>query len=142
MIFDTLGSGPDEDRHLKGKAQPIADQPEQNPRNASRPEIPHHNLPACAISGPALLQTEQVLLRRAPELVPITRQIRNGGAIVVQTGNSNQEGTFNLYQVSTSPENCKMVADALGQALEAQRGHPASLRVLVDIWRKLEQEGC
>lgn len=142
MIFDTLGSGPNEDRRLKGKVQPTTDQPERNPHNAPRPEVPHHNLPACAISGPALLQTEQVLMRRAPELVLITRQIRNGGAIVVQSGNPEQEGTFNLYQVSTSPESCKMVADALAQTLEAQRGHPASLRVLVNIWRKLEQEGC
>lgn len=142
MIFDTLGSGPNEDRQLKGKAQPTTTEHESNTRTAANPEIPHHRLPACAISGPALLQTEQVLLRRAPELVLIVRQIRNGGAIVVQSGNPDQEGTFNLYQVSTSPENCKMVADALAQALEAQRGHPASLRVLVDIWRKLEQEGC
>ena len=142
MIFDTLGSGPNGDRQLKGKAQPMADEHERYSRAADHPEAPHHRLPACAISGPALLQTEQVLMRRAPELVLIVRQIRNGGAIVVQSGNPDQEGTFNLYQVSSSPESCKMVADALSHALEAQRGHPASLRVLVNIWRKLEHEGC
>lgn len=142
MIFDALGSGPNEDRRLKGKPQPTIAEDERNPHTADQSEVAHHRLPACAISGPALLQTEQVLLRRAPELVLIVRQIRTGGAIVVQTGNSEQEGTFNLYQVSTSPESCKMVADALAQALEAQRGHPASLRVLVNIWRRLEHEGC
>ena len=141
MIFDTLGSGPNGGRHLKGKAQPTADEHAENSQPAARPGAHHDSLPACAISGPALLQTEQVLLRRAPELVLIIRQIRNGGALVVQSGSPEQEGTFNLYQVATSPESCKMVADALAQVLEAQRGHPASLRVLVNIWRKLEHEG-
>lgn len=141
MIFDTLGSGPNGDRHLKGKAQPTTNDHASNSRTAEHSQVPPHRLPACAISGPALLQTEQALLRRAPELVLIVRQIRNGGAIVVQSGNPDQEGTFNLYKVSTSPESCKMVADALSHALEAQRGHPASLRVLVNIWRKLEHEG-
>jgi hypothetical protein len=33
-----------------------------------------------------------------------------------------------------------MIADALSRTLEAQRGHPASLRVLVNIWQKLEKQ--
>lgn len=35
-----------------------------------------------------------------------------------------------------------MIADALARALEAQRGHPASLRVLVNIWQDLERQMC
>lgn len=142
MIFDTLGSGPDGERHLKGNDSTTTDERHRSPYTTGRPEVPLSHRPACAISGPALLQTEQVLLRRAPELVLIVRQIRSGGAMVVQSGNSGLEGTFNLYRVSISPEHCKMIADALAHALDVQHGHPASLRVLVNIWRKLEEEGC
>ncbi|MHA3772980.1 hypothetical protein ACXR0O_15710 [Verrucomicrobiota bacterium sgz303538] len=138
MIFHTLGSDSGGGRTPKDGATP-------NLTSHSPPhdqEMPDRASLGCAISGPALLQTEQVLLRRAPEFVPIIQQIRRSGAITVQSGDPDLHGTYNLYRVSTSQEGCKMIADALARALEAQRGHPASLRVLVNIWQDLERQMC
>lgn len=140
MIFDALGSGDEGSRHLKAGAESNhRDSGESSPAT-SRSRDPQSGPVACAITGPALLQTEQVLLRRAPEFVPIIQQIRRGGSMAVQSGDPDHEGTYNLYRVSASPECCKMIADALARALEVQRGHPASLRVLVNIWQKLQQQ--
>lgn len=140
MISDPLGSGAAGNRYRKGGAQPTTSDSLHGAKNKPLPDAPQSSSLTCAITGPALLQTEQVLLRRAPEYVPIIQQIRKGGSIAVQSSDSDQEGTFNLYRVSTSPEGCKMIAEALSRTLEAQQGHPASLRVLVNTWKKLQEQ--
>ncbi len=141
MIFDPLGSGARGNCYGKGDAQPCKGAHQsRSSSNEVRSRASHQS--SCAITGPALLQTEQVLLRRAPEFVPIIQQIRRGGAIAVQSGDPDLQGTFNLYRVSTSQEGCKLIAEALSRTLDAQRGHPASLRVLVNIWQKLQQQMC
>ena len=141
MIFHALGSDTDGGRSPKDGPTPNLT-PQSLPHEDSQHDIPDRASLGCAITGPALLQTEQVLLRRAPEFVPIIQQIRRSGAITVQSGDPDLHGTYNLYRVSTSQEGCKMIADALARALEAQRGHPASLRVLVNIWQDLERQMC
>ena len=98
----------------------------------------HLHSSSSTISGASLLQTEHILLKHAPELVPFIRLIRSRGGVKVHSSTENAT-SFSTYAVEIPKEACQLIL-GIAQRVEREcKGHPASTRELTALWKEITE---